>query len=124
MQLLGKFVTFLELRIHIAPLSQMHPAWLGWLLGPDSVMYYRSCYAVLGGATTLGISVQSRRNYSSFSLLRNLPMSQLSDLAAGLKQKKGCRTFLPCCVLSGPVWQCAPRKGSAVLPDMGDKLRL
>lgn len=124
LRFLGKFVSCPGLRICVAPLSQRQPAWLGWLLASDSASYYRSCYAVLGGATTLGISLQSRRNYSSFSLLRNLPVSQLSDLTAGVRQKKGCRTFLPLCIVLGPLWQCAPKKCNAVLLDMGDKLRL
>lgn len=120
-QLLGKFVTCLELRIHVAPLSQMEPAWLEWLLGPDSVTYYRSCYAVLGGATALGISVQSRRNYSSFSLLRNLPMSQLSDLLGSKGRRDVEPSYLAalCQVLSGSV----PPE-NAVHFGMGDKLWL
>lgn len=90
-------------------------------------MYYRSKYAVLGGANTTGNFCRGGKITVPLALMIYVHVPSLSELTAGVKQKKGCSTFLSllalCEALSGNVHSENP-VSLPVLLDMEEKLRL
>lgn len=115
--LLGTFVTCLGLRIHWVR-GSLSGSWA--LRAAHITEAVILCWVVLQHWGFLGRVGETTAPLVCWEIFSHFSWVT----CAGVKQKKGCRTFLPRCIESGPVWQSAPRKCSAVLPDLGDKLRL